>query len=164
MKTAHRVYMICHDDVISINNFIISKWNMPALQAKLNLYKATESKWNINRCAKQSYTRHVSLWCELCASLTLFPTFGKDSLIKTWKIRAQYFSQAFICNIVHKSICCVFSEDGKFDKEFEHCRVNGNKVVGQLKSHVFNKRELSDGTKLIIRQSSDRILYGSWIE
>src|SRR3978361_913526 len=45
--------------------------------------------------------------------------------------------------------------------------MNGNKVVAQLRSHVFNKRELSESTKLMIHWSIFRptILYGSesWV-
>lgn len=67
-----------------------------------------------------------------------------------------------------KYLGCIFSEDGKFDKEFDHRRMNGNKVVAQLRSHVFNKRELSRDTKLMIHQSIFRptILYGSesWVD
>ncbi|XP_031639874.1 uncharacterized protein LOC116351868, partial [Contarinia nasturtii] len=67
-----------------------------------------------------------------------------------------------------KYLGCIFSEDGKFDKEFEQRRMNGNKVVAQLRSHVFNKRELSKETKLLIHQSIFRptILYGSesWVD
>lgn len=43
---------------------------------------------------------------------------------------------------------CVFSEDRTFDKEFEHQRVNGNKIVAQLRSHVFNKHELHEAVNL----------------
>ncbi|XP_031634412.1 uncharacterized protein LOC116347821, partial [Contarinia nasturtii] len=46
--------------------------------------------------------------------------------------------------------------------------MNGNKVVAQLRSHVFNKRELSNEAKLLIHQSIFRptILYGSesWVD
>lgn len=67
-----------------------------------------------------------------------------------------------------KYLGCVFSEDGKFDKEFEHRRMNGNKVVSQLRSHVFSKRELSKETKMMIHGSIFRptVLYGSesWVD
>lgn len=66
-----------------------------------------------------------------------------------------------------KYLGCMFSEDGKIDKEFEHRRLNRNKVA-QLRSHVFNKRELSKDTKLMIHRSIYRpaIMYGSesWID
>ena len=63
---------------------------------------------------------------------------------------------------------CIFSEDGKLDKEFEQRRVNGSKVVSQLRSHIYNKKELSEETKLLIHKSIFRptILYGSesWVD
>lgn len=31
------------------------------------------------------------------------------------------------------------NKDGKFNKEFEHRRVNGNKVIAQLRTHGFNE-------------------------
>ena len=46
--------------------------------------------------------------------------------------------------------------------------MNGNRVVAQLRAHVFNKRELSEQTKLMIHGSIFRptILYGSesWVD
>ena len=42
-----------------------------------------------------------------------------------------------------KYLGCMFSEDGSLKKEFEHRIVNGNKLVAQIRSHVFNKKESS---------------------
>ena len=57
----------------------------------------------------------------------------------------------------------IFSEDGKLVKEFEERRRKGSAVASQLRSHVFNKKELSSDTKLAIHRSIFRptILYGS---
>lgn len=67
-----------------------------------------------------------------------------------------------------KYLGCMFSEDGRFMKELENRKINGNKVVAQLRSHVFNKRELSKETKLMIHRSIFRptIMYGSesWVD
>lgn len=67
-----------------------------------------------------------------------------------------------------KYLGTIFSEDGKLVKEMEHRRKNGNAVASQLRSHVFNKRELSNDTKLTIHRSIFRptILYGSesWVD
>lgn len=61
-----------------------------------------------------------------------------------------------------------FSEDGKLVKEFEERRKMGNAIASQLRSHVFNKKELSSGTKLAIHRAIYRptILYGSesWVD
>ena len=40
----------------------------------------------------------------------------------------------------------IFSEDGKLVKEFEERRRKGNAVASQLRSLVFNKKELSSNT------------------
>ena len=57
---------------------------------------------------------------------------------------------------------------GKLVKEFEERRRKGNAVASQLRSHVFNKKELSSDTKLAIHRSIFRltILYGSesWVD
>src|SRR6202000_2297969 len=62
----------------------------------------------------------------------------------------------------------MFCEDGKLVKEMDHRRKNSNAVASQLKSHVFNKKELSADTKLSIHRSIFRptILYGSesWVD
>ena len=57
----------------------------------------------------------------------------------------------------------IFSEDGKLIKEFEDRWRKGNAVASQLRSHVFNKKELSCDTKLAIHKSIFRptISYGS---
>ena len=44
---------------------------------------------------------------------------------------------------LYLSVFEVFSEDGSLKKEFEHRIVNGNKLVAQIRSHVFNKKESS---------------------
>src|ERR1700744_6519578 len=60
----------------------------------------------------------------------------------------------------------IFSEDGKLVKEFEERRRNA--VASQLRSHVFNKKELSSDTKLAIHKSIFRptMLFGSesWVD
>src|ERR1700744_4306173 len=57
---------------------------------------------------------------------------------------------------------------GKLVKEIDHRRKNGNAVASQLRSYVFNKKELSADTKLSIHRSIFRptILYGteSWVD
>ena len=62
----------------------------------------------------------------------------------------------------------VFAEDGKLVKELESRRKKGNAVASQLRSHVFNKKELSSDTKLAIHRSIYRptVLYGSesWVD
>jgi hypothetical protein len=67
-----------------------------------------------------------------------------------------------------KYLGTMFSEDGKLVREFEERRRMGNAVASQLRSHVFNKKELSSGTKLAIHRSIFRptILYGSesWVD
>ena len=67
-----------------------------------------------------------------------------------------------------KYLGCMFSEDGSLNKEFEHRKINGNKLVAQLRSHVFCKKELSTETKLLIHNSIYRptIMYGSesWVD
>lgn len=57
----------------------------------------------------------------------------------------------------------MFSEDVKLSSVIEHKRLNGNNVMAQLKSHVFNKPELSKATKLMIHRSLFRstIMYGN---
>src|ERR1700761_8366549 len=62
-----------------------------------------------------------------------------------------------------KYLGTMFCEDGKLVKEIDHRRKNGNAVASQLRSHVFNKKELSADTKLSIHRSIFRptILYGS---
>ena len=61
-----------------------------------------------------------------------------------------------------------FSEDGKLVREFEERRKKGNAVASQLRSHVFNKKELSTDTKLAIHRAIYRptIMYGSesWVD
>lgn len=54
-----------------------------------------------------------------------------------------------------KYLGCVFFHECKF-REIEHRRMNGNKVMEQLRSHLFNKTKLSKQTKWII-ESSDRL-------
>ena len=49
-----------------------------------------------------------------------------------------------------KYLGTIFSEDGKLVKEFEVRRKKGNAIASQLRSHVFNKKELSSDTKLAI--------------
>jgi len=67
-----------------------------------------------------------------------------------------------------KYLGSIFSEDGKLVKEFEERRKKGNAVASQLRSHVFNKKELSSDTKLAIHRSIFRptVLYGSesWVD
>ena len=67
-----------------------------------------------------------------------------------------------------KYLGTMFCEDGKLVKEIDHRRKNGNAVASQLRSHVFNKKELSADTKLSIHRSIFRptILYGSesWVD
>jgi len=67
-----------------------------------------------------------------------------------------------------KYLGTIFSEDGKLVREFQERRRMGNAVASQLRSHVFNKKELSSGTKLAIHRSIFRptILYGSesWVD
>lgn len=67
-----------------------------------------------------------------------------------------------------KYLGTVFSEDSRLVKEAEGRKKNGNAVASQLRSHVFNRRELSRRTKLAIRRSIFRptVLYGSesWID
>ena len=67
-----------------------------------------------------------------------------------------------------KYLGTIFSEDGKLVREFEGRRKMGNAVASQLRSHVFNKKELSSDTKLAIHGSIFRptILYGSesWVD
>ena len=67
-----------------------------------------------------------------------------------------------------KYLGTIFSEDGRLVKEFEERRKKGNAVASQLRSHVFNKKELSSDTKLAIHSSIFRptILYGSesWVD
>lgn len=67
-----------------------------------------------------------------------------------------------------KYLGCVFSEDGKLDREFEERKRKGNAVTSQLRSHIFSKKELSSNTKLTIHQSIFRptIMYGSesWVD
>ena len=62
----------------------------------------------------------------------------------------------------------IFPEDGKLVKEFEERRRKGNAVASQLRSHVFNRKELSSDTKLTIHRSMYRptVLYGSesWVD
>ena len=62
-----------------------------------------------------------------------------------------------------KYLGTIFSEDGKLVKEFEERRKKGNAVSSQLRSYVFNERELRSDTKLTIHRSIFRptILYGS---
>lgn len=42
----------------------------------------------------------------------------------------------------------MFTEDGKFDTEFEYRIINGNQLMAQRRSHVFNNPELSQKTRL----------------
>src|SRR6201991_3692264 len=62
----------------------------------------------------------------------------------------------------------MFCENGKLVKEIDYRRKYGNAVASQLRSHVFNKKELSADTKLPIHRSIFRptILYGSesWVD
>src|ERR1700743_2767006 len=68
-----------------------------------------------------------------------------------------------------KYLGTMFCEDGKLVKEIDHRRKKGNAVASQLRSHVFNKKELSADTKLSIHRLIFRptILYGSegsWVD
>jgi len=62
----------------------------------------------------------------------------------------------------------IFSDDGELVREFEVRRKMGNAVASQLRSHVFNKKELSSETKLAIHRPifQPTILYGSegWVD
>lgn len=96
-------------------------------------------------------------WSQIC----------EDSL-KCWKKNSKTINCAL--NVLEpfsqmKCLGCFFSEDGKSNKEFDHRKLNGYKVAAQFRSHVFNKNELSTGTKLMIHtmnfmdQFSDRLSY-----
>jgi len=67
-----------------------------------------------------------------------------------------------------KYLGCIFSEDAKFDKEFAERKTKGNQVTSQLRSRIFNKKEVSKGTKLLIHKAIFRttVLYGSesWVD
>ena len=69
---------------------------------------------------------------------------------------------------VFKYLGALFAEDGKLVKEFEGRKKMGNAVASQLRSHVFNKKELSSDTKLAIHRAIYRptIMYGSesWVD
>lgn len=49
-----------------------------------------------------------------------------------------------------KCLGCTFSEDGKLERKIAARKKNGDVVASQLRSHVFNKKELSCDTKLVI--------------
>ena len=67
-----------------------------------------------------------------------------------------------------KYLGCIFSEDAKFDKEIAERKMKGNQVTSQLRSRIFNKREVSKETKLLIHKAIFRptIMYGSesWVD
>lgn len=67
-----------------------------------------------------------------------------------------------------KYLGCIFSENAKLDREIEVRKGKGNVIASQLRAHVFNKKELSSETKLVIHQSIFRptVLYGSesWVD
>lgn len=67
-----------------------------------------------------------------------------------------------------KYLGCIFSEDAKFDKEIAERKMKGNQVTSQLRSRIFNKREVSKETKLLIHKAIFRptLMYGSesWVD
>src|SRR5687768_6217771 len=84
--------------------------------------------------------------------------FGmKISVCKTKVMHVDKSRKEVACNLngerleqvsEFKYLGTILSEDGKLVREFEERRKMGNAVVSQL--HVFNKKELSSGTKLFI--------------
>lgn len=67
-----------------------------------------------------------------------------------------------------KYLGCIFSGDAKFDKENAERKIKGNQVTSQLRSRIFNKKEVSKETKLLIHNAIFRptIMYGSesWVD
>ena len=85
----------------------------------------------------------------------------KISVGKTKVMRAGKTKEEVICPFngerlgqvsEFKYLGTTFSGDVKLVKGFEERRKRGNAVASQLRSHVFNKKELSSDTKLAIHR------------
>ena len=102
-----------------------------------------------------------------CENFGMKISVGKTKVMHVGKTRKNVVCALNECNLEQvasfKYLGCTFSEDGKLDKEFAERKKSGDAVASQLRSHVFNKKELSCDTKLTIHRSIFRptIMYGS---
>lgn len=63
-----------------------------------------------------------------------------EKRLPAFRVVLEHVSEfKYLANIFVRS-----PEEEKCDTEFEHRKVNGNKVVAQPRSHVFNKRVMSE--------------------